>query len=373
MGPYIAAVNMAGTEQGEPLADDGESGGENSSHSGSEMKSVGMKGPQGGVTDVGQEQVEETNGGSVKRGRGRPKGSGTKPKIQGSDGPRKRGRPKGSTVNGGTPRKHKLDLSGEESENSLSPPRKRGRPKGSFKKLVYKKAAGKDGALPYTPKRGRPKKGQGKGKRGRPKKIVPAGAARKEPAADGSEPRKGPGRPKGSRNKPVAVRMESAGSRPTRVHVAPDKLNISIPRKAIGKRGRPKKTSRGRPRKTPLPPEEELYQPKVWKALGRPRKHPKVEPPEGAPIKETPRRGRGRPRKSESKKGAHLKKYNSDEGPNKPKVAKEHDGPPRKCGRPKGSVKNEAIINNSSEEILPNSGQNMEEGHGAGDISNNAP
>ncbi|KAJ0003410.1 hypothetical protein NQD34_008508 [Periophthalmus magnuspinnatus] len=119
-----------------------------------------------------------------------------------------------------------------------------------------------------------------------------------------------------------------------------------------GGRGRPKKSNRGRPRKRPLPPGEELYQPRVWKALGRPRKYPKEERPEQAPALDTPRRGRGRPRKSESKKGAHLRKLDSDGLPRKaehpPKSAKEQDGPPRKRGRPKGSFKNKARIDNSS-------------------------
>lgn len=350
--PLGFAKDMAETEQRDPLTDDGESSGEGS-HS-ELMKSMDLKKLQVRMTDISLEQPDVTNGGSV--------GSGINSNIKGVNCPKRRGRPKGSTVkaagdmNGGT---LKGSSGGEEGEDSFSPPRKRGRPKGSPKKLVHKTETSDDDVEEQnTPKRGRPKKGQAKGKRGRPKNIAQVGATQQGPDADGTElPRKKAGRPKGSRNKPIiTVRLESTSGRPTRVHVAPDKLNTSLPKKPPGKRGRPKKVSRGRPRKRPLSPEEELDQPRVWKALGRPRKYPKEDPPEGVSSPEAPRRGPGRPRKSESKKGAHLRKFNSDKPP---KTAKEQDGPPRKRGRPKGSVKNKAIIN-SSQKISQNSDQSKE-------------
>ncbi|XP_033831573.1 basic salivary proline-rich protein 1 [Periophthalmus magnuspinnatus] len=333
-------------DQGDPFTDDGESSEENS---GPEMKkSVGLKELQVCVTDINLVQPSVTNGAPVKRGPGRPKGS-VKSNINGGNTPKKRGRPKSSTVKvvagdmsgGAAKRPRGRDTSGDETDDSFSPPRKRGRPKGSFKKPKYDTKDSIDNeAVQSTPKR---------------EKIPQQGAKKQEPAADGTQPSlKRPGRPKGSRNKPVfTVRVENTSGRPTRVHVPPDKLNISLPRKYPGRgRGRPKKSNRGRPRKRPLPPGEELYQPRVWKALGRPRKYPKEERPEQAPALDTPRRGRGRPRKSESKKGAHLRKLDSDGLPRKaehpPKSAKEQDGPPRKRGRPKGSFKNKARIDNSS-------------------------
>ncbi|KAK7898915.1 hypothetical protein WMY93_019768 [Mugilogobius chulae] len=159
------------------------------------------------------------------------------------------------------------------------------------------------------------------------------------------------------------MKVESTSGRPTRIHVAPDKLNMPLPRKYPGKRGRPKKNTRGRPRKTPLPPGEELYVPRLWKALGRPRKYPKEEGADQECTLDTPRRGRGRPRKSESKKGAHLRKLESYGSPRKPgrppKATKEQDGSVRKRGRPKGSFKNKTI-DDSPVKVSHDSDQSLE-------------
>lgn len=109
-----------------------------------------------------------------------------------------------------------------------------------------------------------------------------------------------------------------------------------------------------------MPLVEEQKQPKMWKPLGRPRKYPRVDPPEGSPALEAPRRSRGRPRKLESKKGAHFRKYvpksssGNDGTPRKsgrpPSEAKEHEGPQRKRGRPKGSVNKNKAINETHDD-----------------------
>lgn len=294
--------------------------------------------------------------------------------------PKKRGRPKDSTEIAG-------DMNGEtakqprgegESKDLESPPRKRGRPKGAPKKFIQKTETS-EGAVQNTPKRGRPKKGQGQGKRGRPKKMIQARERQQESAADGTGlPRKSPGRPKGSRNKVLIVSLGNLTGRPKRVHVVPEKFTIALPRKNPGKRGRPKKRRRGRPRKEEEDEEEEEYRPKVRKTLGRPRKYPKENLPDKASCPETPRRGRGRPRKSESKM-AHLKRFinnGSSESDKAPKDEKEQNSP-RKRGRPKGSVKNKAIINNSSEKNSQNSDQSIEgapeDAHEEGNASNSTP
>ncbi|CAL9691612.1 unnamed protein product [Knipowitschia caucasica] len=388
--------NNASTE--DSMADqgdvsDGDSSEENSRAESEKKTAVALKELKVCVTDISLVHPDVvTNTPSGKRGRGRPKGSANKSNVNSVNSAKKRGRPKSSSVtlavrdlNGvsakrlrGHPKSAAFSYEDSfeddsDSDESVSPPKKRGRPKGSFKKPkpdsemksdnegAAKRGRGRPKGSFKKPKpdsemksdnegaakrgRGRPKKGPVKGKRGRPKKNIPAGAKRE--VTDGTKSsHKRPGRPKGSRNKPVVtVQVESTSGRPSRVHIPPDKLHISLPRKYPGKRGRPKKNQRGRPRKRPLPPEEELYLPRVWKALGRSRKYPREEGSEQEPGPETPRRGRGRPRKSE--KIAHLKKLDSNGFPRKPgrppKVEKEQDGPRRKRGRPKGSVKNKAL------------------------------
>lgn len=270
------------------------------------------------------------NGGSdrPKLGRGRPKGSGKrksesmttdKENESGTETPRKRGRPKGSPNK--TPRLM-AELNGEDealTEESLNSPtglRFRRR-----KLELNNSQQATPDTLNGTTKRGR----------GRPRKHVTP-----QLAADGSPvPKRGRGRPKGSLNKKSVVR-----------HTDPSWTRPVSPQK--GKRGRPRKQpgKRGRPRMHPLPSPDELKTPKVWKPLGRPRKYPRVDPPEGTPA--TPRRSRGRPPKSASKKGAHLRKSlpatpsdPSDGTPKKrgrpPSSARNEEDVPRKRGRPKGS------------------------------------
>ncbi|XP_054909807.1 high mobility group protein hmg-12-like [Poeciliopsis prolifica] len=327
-------------------------------------------------------EADVVNKTPIKRGRGRPKSSKNavdpiqdsnntpQPKESGEENAeasvtarKGRGRQKGST-------KQKKSDSTEQS------PKKRGRPQGSGKKPAAEGLVN-GGASPR--------------KRGRPK----APLKRKSDADEGSSvtPRKR-GRPKGSPNKKSRVEWEHSDW-DSESHTAEKSLNTSTsrPRKPVVKysggvprtaskkshrgRGRPRKNlddsqpvkrgrgrpkgstknnpspfkarrKQGRPRKYPLPSAEELKKPKVWKPLGRPRKYPRVE----EEASTTPRRGRGRPRKS--KKGAHLRK--SQTSPSSPPRKRgrpaanpsRDDGAPRKKrGRPKGSSRGDAQFNDS--------------------------
>ncbi|KAL4624806.1 hypothetical protein GN956_G18092 [Arapaima gigas] len=153
--------------------------------------------------------------------------------------------------------------------------------------------------------------------------------------------KRGRGRPLGSVSKrPKPVKVPGKRGRPRKL-VDPS-APVTVTAK---KRGRPFKVikRRGRPRKVPLTPEEEEERkklkdkpkrPRVWKPLGRPRIYPRVEP--AAPPKP---RGRGRPRKSESRQGAHLRKKKELSPVEKPPRLPSVDGLPLKRGRPPGSTK----------------------------------
>lgn len=271
--------------------------------------------------------------------RGRPKKSKSKAEdlTNGSSLPKLgRGRPKGST-------KRKVESSADDEMNEDSPAtqRKRGRPKGSLniKPTKEESSNGEEGGSPMSARsgRGQPRKELNSNSsveeephkgRGRPRKTI---AQENEAVApDGNQPAKrGRGRPKGSFKKKFNL-LEEQRKRP------------------------------GRPRKYPLPPPEERNKPKVWKPLGRPKKYPSVNSPEGVhtvPPKVRQRK-RGRPRKSEYGKGAHLRKSaltaasKSNEGPPRkrgrppgtktPQVKK--DGPQKKRGRPKGSRNKSKIL-----------------------------
>lgn len=277
--------------------------------------------------------------------RGRPKKSAkaetaaAEDLLNGGSNAPKRGRPKGS--------KRKSEMSGEEEGSSVTP-RKRGRPKGSLnKKPRLVSSEGERGLLP--------RRGRGRPTKSMEKRSVSLGS-------DGSQQvKRGRGRPKGSLNKKHSVyRRRGKVGRPSKISGLPGRGR---------KRGRPRQQpgKRGRPRKYPVPSPEELKKPKVWKPLGRPRKYPRVDPPEGALL--TPRRGRGRPRKSDSKKGAHLRK-NLPVSPSTPRnlsvepqrkrgrppsSVRNEDDAPRKRGRPKGSVnKNKVRSESQLDSTLPN-------------------
>ncbi|XP_053720114.1 chromosomal protein D1 [Synchiropus splendidus] len=273
--------------------------------------------PKGSV--MVQQNEDVTNGGdeTPKRGRGRPKLSDTKPAASSEETDsttKKRGRPKGST---NKPR-ISVDASNGDLVNGSEEPKKgRGRPR---------KSTINSPALAGTPgKRGRPRKevgvesnGISRG-RGRPRKILGTNSK------DGAQlVKRRRGRPKGSLNKK---------------RVSASQTEVKNPNKT-GKRGRPRNqpAKRGRPRKYPVSAAPKRNKNRVWKPLGRPRKYPREEPPEGSLADgegagQVVRRGRGRPRKSESKKGAHLRK--------KVTPATENAGPPRKRGRPPSTPKHE--------------------------------
>ncbi|XP_052333161.1 myoneurin-like [Oncorhynchus keta] len=222
-----------------------------------------------------------------------------------------------------------VDVAGseEKSDEALSngshttPKRSRGRPPKN--RLVSESDQALSNGSSTTPKR----------ERGRPKRSVPEeGRGRPSGALSNSStttPKKG--EPKGSRLGASCITPKAKGS----VFTKPQMLKV------IGKPspGQPSKvvdpspatpfkvkSKRGRPKKILTPEEEEERkklesQPRVLKQLGRPRIHPRNDPPVTEP------RRRGRPCKSEEKRGAHLRK---PPNPNPPI----YDGPPRKRGRP---------------------------------------
>lgn len=349
--------------------------GSRTNSSGKRLLKRGRGRPQGSkklrvcVADVSDLIADISNGGAaqVQRKRGRPRLSDGKQSEESSNGstnhdseegilitghsPKKRGRPKKSKssaedlTNGsslpklgrGRPKgstKRKVDSVVDEEANEGSPAtqRKRGRPKGSLniKPKLDASSNGEEGGSLVSVRSGRGQSRKGlnsnnvlakephKG-RGRPRKTI---AEESIPVVtEGNQPAKrGRGRPKGSFKKKHNL-LEEQRKRP------------------------------GRPRKYPLPPPEERNKPKVWKPLGRPKKYPPA-PEEDHPVAPKARqRKRGRPRKSEYGKGAHLRKSvltapskPSDGIPRKrgrppgtktPPVKK--DGPQRKRGRPKGS------------------------------------
>eukprot|EP00063_Salmo_salar_P022794 XP_013997629.1 PREDICTED: chromosomal protein D1-like [Salmo salar] len=213
--------------------------------------------------------------------------------------------------------------------NPIPPKRGKGRPKGSGSKtpkilrVLDKRPRGRPcklvdpnavSAEPTAPlKHGRPQNVKQTKKMGRPRKNP-------LPTEEEEERKKLKSQPKGSRVwKPL-------GTAPLK-HGRPQNV-------------KPKKKM-GRPKLNPLSTEEEeerkklKSQPKgsrVWKPLGRPRIHPYMDPP----ATSAEPRARGRPRKATMGRGAHLRKN----PPPTSKVSKPPviDGSPQKRGRPLGSV-----------------------------------
>ncbi|KAL1255243.1 hypothetical protein QQF64_013304 [Cirrhinus molitorella] len=147
-------------------------------------------------------------------------------------------------------------------------------------------------------------------------------------------PKRGRGRPRGSLNKKFTT--EKAPTHNARPSKKVDFFSPEVVIKAkVKKRGRPKKIKMpGRPRKIPLTPEEESERlqrlsvqrkRRLSKPLGRPRIHPIGE---GSQVK----RGRGRPPKYAAKSGG-------DKQASVEISIDSANGPPRKRGRPSGSLK----------------------------------
>lgn len=328
------------------------------------------------VADVSDLIAEISNGGAtqLQRKRARPRLSETQQSEETSNGstnhdnevgvlitghsPKKRGRPTKSKISaedlrngsslpklgrgrskGYTKRKVESLSDNEAIEGSSVTQRKRGRPKSSLNikpKLELSSTGEKEGTrMSARSGRGRPRKVLNsddditveahKG-RGRPRKMIAQESV--AVVTDGNESEKrGRGRPKGSFKKKCYL-LEEQRKRP------------------------------GRPRKYPPPPPEERNKPKVWKPLGRPKKYPPVNSEGSHTAAPKRQRKRGRPRKSEYGKGAHLRKKviaapsKSNDGiPRKrgrppgtkiPQVKK--DGPKRERGRPKGSRNKSKIL-----------------------------
>lgn len=319
----------------------------------------GRRRPQGSkklrvcVADVSDLIADIANGGSppgvgLQRKRGRPRLSDTKQSEETSNGSTNHDSEEGILITGHSPKKRgrptKTKISAEDLRNGSSPPKLgRGRPKGSTKRKVERLSDNEvDEGSPAT-----------RGKRGRPKgslNIKPKQELSSNEEEDGSlmSVRSGRGRPRKGLNSDDSLTGEphKGRGRPRKTIAQESVAVVSDGNQSERRgRGRPKGSFKkkhhlleeqrkrpGRPRKYPPPPPEERNKPKVWKPLGRPKKFPPVNSSEGSHTAAPKRqRKRGRPRKSEYGKGAHLRK-NVITAP-----AKSNDGIPRKRGRPPGT------------------------------------
>ena len=263
-------------------------------------------------------------------------------KVDGDPGPaRKRGRPKGS-LNKKTRLAVKREVSSEWESRRDSSGAKKGLDEGRVG--AQQTMEDNDGYKSSPRGRGRPRKDLGE--RSDPGPRVPDGA---------SPAKRGRGRPKGSPNK-TYQRVHRADGRPRKPSL-PFVHTDRFGPKPKG-RGRPKKEmlKRGRPRKNPLPQAGDMMRPKVWKPLGRPRKYPRLDTPES--LAPPPRRARGRPRKMEIKRGFITRKAASPQTrvPSDGRARSRgrtsgtvKDTPPRKRGRPKGSLNKSKVAKQTKE------------------------
>ncbi|XP_070989002.1 neurofilament heavy polypeptide-like [Oncorhynchus clarkii lewisi] len=220
----------------------------------------------------------------------------------------------------------------EKSDEALSngshttPKRSRGRPPKNRPVSESDQALSNGSSTTPKRERGRPKRSVTEKGRGRPSGALSNSST--------TTPEKG--QPKGASHiTPKRSVKGSVFTKPKMLMVIgkpsqgqPSKVVDPSPKKC----GRPfkVKSKRGRPKKILTPKEEEERkklesQPRVLKPLGRPRIYPRNDPPVTEP------RGRGRPCKSEDKRGAHLRN---------PPI---YDGPPRKRGRPPSAANKDKI------------------------------
>ncbi|XP_048880290.1 serine/arginine repetitive matrix protein 1 [Brienomyrus brachyistius] len=229
--------------------------------------------------------------------------------------------------------------------------------------------------IPQTPKRGRGRpsgsvhmksKQVNAGKRGRPRKEASPPSSVKSLDQDQTlkvdkestpgTPRK-QGRPPKINKDPVPIKTSGIVRKRGRPSKVNKDLGLLPGSGSESKQGLPSNSirKRGRPRKTPLSPEGEEKRrkmkskpkgPRVWKPLGRPRIYPRVEPP--VPSSPAEPKGRGRPRKTKSNKGAHFCKTrqlcSADEPPALPV-----SNLSRKRGRPSNSSKEEVLSSTKPE------------------------
>lgn len=229
----------------------------------------------------------------------------------------------------------------EKSDDTLSngshttPKRSRGRPPKNRPVSESDQAVSNGSSTTPKRERGRPKRPVTEKGRGRPSGALSNSST--------TTPEKG--QPKGSTSRLGASHITPKRSVKGSVFTKPKMLMVigkpsqGQPSKVVDpspkKCGRPfkVKSKRGRPKKILTPEEEQERkklesQPSVLKPLGRPRIYPRNDPPVTEP------RGRGRPCKSEDKRGAHLRK------PPNPPI---YDGPPRKRGRPPSAANKDKI------------------------------
>ncbi|KAJ3608612.1 hypothetical protein NHX12_023144 [Muraenolepis orangiensis] len=287
-------------------------------------------------------QKDEQDSLKTPRGRGRPKGSGWKKLAGPEESPRA-----GQSIGKASPSKKTLSKLADEADDwdctasgSITPKKGRGRPKGTFylKHNAESSQPEEEEAGDSSPRqmRERPEGSPNK----KPLLAEKSGSKESESEGDSSSDGQSPAK----RGRPKKELHGGGGGRPRKNPLSPAGDLIKRGR------GRPKKKlGRGRPRnliKSVEAAGEASGEPKVRMPVGRPRKYPRVDPPESlAPV---PRKGRGRPDKSEIMK-KNLKRVLNFHKPSVP-----NDESPRPSGHPKGTVKDSPLKKRGSPKGSPN-------------------